>query len=188
MEHRDHVELIRAGVGGGTTWADLGSGTGAFTLALADLLPPGATIHSVDRDRHALERQSIAVRDRFPAVELHQLAADFGGPLDLPTLDGILMANSLHFERDKLRILRGVTAHLRPGGRFILVEYDADRGNPWVPHPISFARWSDLSTEAGLQQTMRIGAVPSRFLGSIYAALSIKGPDRLLAVSPQELS
>lgn len=184
MDHRDHAELIRAGVGGGATWADLASGTGAFTLALADLLGPGASIHSVDRDRPALERQSLAVRDRFPAVDLHQIAADFGEPLDLPTLDGILMANSLHFERDKLPILRRVTGYLRPGGRFILVEYDADRGNSWVPHPISFARWGDLSTEAGLQQTRRIGAVPSRFLGSIYAALSIKGPAPLVAVSP----
>jgi len=176
MDHRDHVELIRAGVGGGTTWADLGSGSGAFTLALADLLGPAATIHSVDRDRCALERQAISFRDRFPAVRLHQLVADFSKPLSLPTLDGIVMANSLHFERDKLSVLRRVTRHLRPGGRFILVEYDADNGNPWVPHPISFATWSALAAEAGLRETRRIAAVPSRFLESIYAAVSISGP------------
>ena len=39
MNHDDHVRLIREGVlGGGIAWADLGSGSGAFTLALADLL------------------------------------------------------------------------------------------------------------------------------------------------------
>jgi len=65
VDHDDHVALIRGGVGGGTTWADLGSGSGAFTLALADLLGPGATIYSVDRDQAALAKQSSALRDRF---------------------------------------------------------------------------------------------------------------------------
>jgi hypothetical protein len=54
------------------------------------------------------------------------------------------------------------------------VEYDADRGNPWVPHPFSIGRWRELASEAGLIDTVEIGRVPSRFLGSIYAAVSRK--------------
>lgn len=173
MDHDDHVALIRDGVGGGTTWADLGSGSGAFTLALADLLGPSASIHSIDRDRAVLVRQSATLRDRFPSVALHSLVADFTTPLDLPALDGLVMANSLHFERDKARVLRRVIGYLRPGGRFILVEYDADRGNSWVPHPVSFDRWTSLAAGVGLEETRRIATVPSRFLGSIYAALSL---------------
>jgi SAM-dependent methyltransferase len=174
MEHRDHVELIREGVeGAGRTWADLGSGRGAFTLALADLLGPGATIHSVDRDGRALREQATALGARFPEVALHQRVADFTGPLELPELDGVVMANSLHFVRDKLPVVRRITGHLRPGGRFVLVEYDADRGNPWVPHPLSFRSWAALAAEAGLRDTRRIASVPSRFLGSIYAAVGL---------------
>jgi len=82
------------------------------------------------------------------------------------------MANSLHFVRDKEPVLRRLLAHLRPGGRFILVEYDADRGNPWVPHPVSFARWQDIAASVGLGGTRLIGRVPSRFLGAIYGAAS----------------
>jgi precorrin-6B methylase 2 len=77
VDHADHVRLIRDGVGGGTTWADLGSGAGAFTLALADLLGPGATIYSIDRDRTALAHQARALAERFPGVTVHHLAADF---------------------------------------------------------------------------------------------------------------
>jgi len=87
MDHDDHVALIRDGIGGGMTWADLGSGGGAFTLAMADLLGPGATIYSVDRDQAALAKQSSALRDRFPNVTLHPIVADFTQPLDLPALD-----------------------------------------------------------------------------------------------------
>ena len=142
MDHRDHVRLIREGVeGAGPSWADLGSGEGAFTLALADVLGQGGSIISVDRDAGALAVLARTMRGRFPDVALTTLQADFSQSLDLPPLDGIVMANSLHFSRDKLPVLRLVRAHLRPGGRLILVEYDADRGNPWVPHPLSFRAW-----------------------------------------------
>ena len=44
MIHSDHVRLLRDGVPqAGGVWADIGSGGGAFTLALADLLGPQAT-------------------------------------------------------------------------------------------------------------------------------------------------
>jgi len=85
-----------------------------------------------------------------------------------------VMANSLHFQRDKLAVLRLVMGYLRPGGRLILVEYDSDQGNQWVPFPLSFPTWQTLSAEAGLRETRRLGAVPSRFLGSIYSALSLR--------------
>lgn len=175
MDHHDHVGLIRDGVeGAGTSWADLGSGEGAFTLALADVLGPGGSIHTVDRDGRALEVQLRALRDRFPSVAVTPRVADFTKPLELPPLDGIVMANSLHFQRDKLSVLKLVTGYLRPEGRFVLVEYDADRGNPWVPYPLSFETWLTLSAEAGLRDTRRLASVPSRFLGSIYSALSIR--------------
>lgn len=175
MDHDDHVGLLRDGVlGGGTTWADLGSGEGAFTLALADLLGPTGSIHTVDRDGRALQVQLRALRDRFPGVSLLPLVADFTKPLELPSIDGIVMANSLHFQRDKLAVLRLVGGYLRPGGRLVLVEYDADHGNPWVPYPLSFRTWATVAAEAGFRDTHRLAAVPSRFLGSIYSALSVR--------------
>ena len=117
MDHHDHVRLLRDGVtGAGSRWADLGSGEGAFTLALADLLGPTGAIHTIDRDRRALQVQLVALRDRFPTVTVTPLVADFTTLLELPSLDGIVMANSLHFERHKLPVLRLVAGYLRPGG------------------------------------------------------------------------
>ena len=175
MDHRDHVGLIREGVeGGGTAWADLGSGEGAFTLALADLLGPGGSIVSVDRDRRALLAQERALRASFPRVALAPIVADFGRPIELPPLDGVVMANSLHFSRDRLAVLRLVRGYLRPAGRLVLVEYDADHGNPWVPYPLSYATWEGLAGDAGFRGTRRLASVPSRFLGSIYSALSLR--------------
>jgi ubiquinone/menaquinone biosynthesis C-methylase UbiE len=173
VDHADHVGLIRAGVEDRAgAWADLGSGTGAFTLALADVLGGRGSIVSVDRDARALAEQRDRMAARFPSTEIRYFEADFTRPIELPSLGGILMANSLHFVRDKEPVLRRLLAQLPPRGRFVLVEYDADRGNPWVPHPLSFATWQRIATSAGLSGTRAIGRVPSRFLGAIYAAVS----------------
>src|SRR5579883_682405 len=173
MEHADHVRLLRDGVGErGGVWADLGSGWGAFTLALADLLGPGATIYSVDKDRRSLREQEQAMRARFPATTVHYLVADFTRRLDLPPLDGVVMANSLHYQRDKLPVLGFVQDYLRPAGRLLLVEYNADRGNPWVPYPLSYPTWEALATRAGFAQTRLLATTPSSFLREIYSAES----------------
>ena len=186
MDHADHVALIRAGVVGVTepgtpgasagppVWADIGAGAGAFTLALADLLGPGAEIVAVDRDAGALRANRDAVAARFPATRLRTLVGDLEEPLDLPPLDGLVAANSLHFvARDRqVAAIRRLSTYLRPGGTFVVVEYDADRGNPWVPHPFSAATWATLAGDAGLAPPAVIGRVPSRFLGAIYAAAS----------------
>ena len=171
MDHRDHVELLRAGVPGpGGIWADLGSGTGAFTLALAELVGPSGAIHSVDRDAGVLRQQRRALEATFPGFDVRYHLADFTAPLDLPLLDGLVMANSLHFQRDRNGVVRRVARYVRPGGTFILVEYDADRGNPWVPHPLSFATWKRVAEGLGLVDVRLTGRVPSRFLGAIYSA------------------
>ena len=172
MNHDDHVYLLRGGIAGPGVWADLGSGWGAFTLALADLLGPGGTIYSVDRDRGSLRDQQRAMRERFPAVAVHYLAADFTQPLDLPPLDGIVMANSLHFQRDKERVLQLVRGYLKPDGRLVLVEYNTDRGNPWVPYPLSYATWETLARRAGFATT-RLLATRSGRHSDMYSALSM---------------
>lgn len=165
--------MLRPGVHRyGGEWADLGSGDGAFTLALAELLGPGGTIYSVDKIRASLEDQAVLVRHRYPDVHLITQRANFQKSLDVPPLDGIVMANSLHFVRQKLPLVVSLRKLLKPGGRLLLVEYNLDRGNLWVPHPVSFEGWCRLAAEAGFADTVQIGARPSRFLREIYSAYS----------------
>jgi len=173
VDQADLVGLLRGGVDAkGGNWADLGAGEGAFTLALADLLGPGAHITAVDRDTGALRRLGAEVGRRFPTTRVETLVADFRKTLPLAGLDGVVMANSLHFVRDKEPVLAGVKAMLRPGGRLIVVEYGSDRGNPWVPHPFTYARWEQMAAQAGFERTRQLGAVPSRYLGSMYSAVT----------------
>ena len=162
MNHSDLVALLEGGVNArGGRWADLGAGEGAFTLALADLVGPDAHITAIDKDASALRGISSQFETRV---------ADFTKPLDLHDLDGVVMANSLHFVRDKQPVLEAVRAMLKPGGRLIIVEYGADRGNPWVPYPFTYPQWEKIAARAGFESTKLLHTIPSRWLGSMYSA------------------
>jgi ubiquinone/menaquinone biosynthesis C-methylase UbiE len=170
-------DLISGGIPGpGGAWADLGSGTGIFTRELAALVGPSATIYSVDRDGRDLERQRQSFAREQPAARITWLRADFTQPLALPELDGIVMANALHFVPYPRQgaTLGAIAGHLRrPGGRFILVEYNASASNMWVPYPIDTARFARLAAEAGLGAPVVLHRVPSRFLREMYGALAL---------------
>jgi ubiquinone/menaquinone biosynthesis C-methylase UbiE len=178
MDHQDHVALLRNGIPAqGGTWADLGSGSGAFTLALAELLGKTATIYSVDRDAGALREQERAMKARFPEAQVQYQRADFTDALHFPPLDGIVMANSLHFHHNKAPILRQVYEWLKPGGVLLMVEYNVDHGNHWVPHPFSYTTWERLATATGFAETRLLSTRPSSWLREIYAAGSQRPHD-----------
>jgi ubiquinone/menaquinone biosynthesis C-methylase UbiE len=178
MNHDDHVRLIERGVGPRGVWADVGAGTGAFTLALRDVAGPEVAIIAVDRDRGSLQALRATMERRFPGTRLRLLAADFTGSLELPPLDGILTANALHYvpAADQVAVLRRWRGCLKPGGRLVVVEYDADVGNRWVPYPLSFAMFGAVAREAGYTAPVLLATQPSRFLGQMYAAVTSPAP------------
>lgn len=172
MNHQDHINLLRKGVPEtGGVWADFGAGQGAFTLALAELLGRGM-IYAVDQNGRDLNKLAKSMRQNYPDITLNIVKADFTKPLSLPSLDGLIMANSLHFIREKESLLRHLRTYLKPDGRFILVEYNVDKGNDWVPHPLSFESWAKLAERCGFGQTTFLASRPSRFLHEIYTAVS----------------
>lgn len=170
-------DLILPGIATqGGRWADLGSGTGIFTRTLRGILGTEAEIFSVDRDGGSLAEQRRAFAAEYPDATVHYIHADFTQPLDLPVLDGILMANSLHYVRyDRQQdVLRQIVGYLRPGGSLIIVEYNARHGNPWVPYPVDYELFGSLARGVGLQDIRRLAAVPSRFLNEMYAAYGVR--------------
>lgn len=166
MTHEEMVTLIQGGVPHtGGTWADFGAGTGNFTRALRTLIGPQATLYAVDQDAAALRAQQ-------DAIPIH---ADFTQPLDLPPLDGLLIANALHWVRGQSAAMTHLVCCLRPGGRLLLVEYEAQRPRSFIPFPVPYTRFEALAQMAGLTGIQRVGTRTSPTSGmAMYAACGIR--------------
>ncbi|HYR08963.1 MAG TPA: class I SAM-dependent methyltransferase [Longimicrobium sp.] len=175
MNDRDALELLRAAVPAaeGEAWADLGAGTGVFSRALATLVGRAGRVIAVDRDARAL----ASIRGRRyppegPAAAIEVVVGDVTQPLALPPLDGVVMANVLHFIADAAGTLRRVAGLLRPGGRLVLMEYEGRRPGPWTPYPVDAARFVELAAASGFTPPHIAARRPSRFGGEIYVAVT----------------
>jgi ubiquinone/menaquinone biosynthesis C-methylase UbiE len=178
MEIREAVDLLRDAVGESAgTWADLGAGTGTFTAALAEVLGGGSTVYAVDEDAGAVR----ALGD-LPATgdtRIVPVRADFTLPLALPglgqsQLDGILLANALHFVRDATEVLTRLVQMVRQNGRVVVVEYDRRQASQWVPHPIPASRWPAMAASAGLIDATITATRPSTYSGILYVGVATR--------------
>ncbi|WCT14240.1 class I SAM-dependent methyltransferase [Mucilaginibacter jinjuensis] len=164
MTHEEAVSFIKNAVKGNQLqyWADLGCGNGTFTRALAELLPEGSPITAVDRERQRLDI------DRVNFVR-----ADFvKDNLQLEELDGILIANALHYVADKAALITRLEPQFSAQPCFIIIEYDTDRRNPWVPYPIPFDKLKLLFALLGYQRVSRVSERRSAYgSGNMYCAL-----------------
>ena len=188
VNHADHVKLIETGIerNRGGVWADFGAGSGPFTLALRDIAGPEAEIIAIDRDRSGLQTLRASMERHFPGTQLRLFQADIAGRLTLPPLDGIIAANAIHFipTRNHVALLQRWKEYLRPEGRLLVVEYDTESGNRWVPYPMSSTAFQESARAAGFTEPVLLGVRPSRWLAPIYAALTFP----IVTSSPVETS
>lgn len=139
-------------------WADLGCGSGTFTLALNSILSAGSHLIAVDKQSQ-----------RLP-VEF--LKANFEkDDLPLTGLDGILMANSFHYIRDKQKLIKKLEGYFSVTPVFLIVEYDTTRSNPWIPFPLNYQNLQVLFTGLGYSSIVKLAEAASRFGGRMYSSL-----------------
>jgi hypothetical protein len=107
-------------------------------------------IHAVDLDPRALEYMP----DHYDRVEIRKTLGDIGSPsLRLPPLDGILMANTLHFIQEQQALMRRLVSVT---DSFLIVEYERSKPNRWGPYPVGFERLRQLFTEAGVERVEKL--------------------------------
>jgi ubiquinone/menaquinone biosynthesis C-methylase UbiE len=169
MTNQEAIELIGGGANGehAQYWLDLGCGTGTFTEALATMLPAHSKIIGVDKNNQQLPPQmGNQVSIKFIETDFETEALEVAG------LDGILMANSLHFIRDKESLIRRLENHFSKGRRFLIVEYDTTASNPWVPYPIDFKGLKSIFGRVGNYSISKLGERRSLYGSAmLYGAL-----------------
>ena len=138
---RDYSEMPQS-------WVDLGCGKGLFTYALASYLPRESNILAVDQThQHLHGHDHVDITFERLNFEVEDLPFD--------NLDGVLMANSLHYVKDQAGFIDRIKRKMKPSASFVIVEYDTDRANRWVPYPVSFDKSQKLFTALGSIQKLR---------------------------------
>ncbi len=170
MELKDAINLINdksIHQQANAVWADLGCGSGLFSYALANLLPSGSTIYAIDKSNTTLTSRSNPKNNVIKQRQLNFSTDE----LHLRDLDGILMANSIHFIEDKMAVIYKLSKSMKQDGSFLIVEYDTDVPNRWVPFPVSFLSLKKLFEAAGYSKVKKNNERPSAFRSSnIYSA------------------
>lgn len=159
----DKIDSFKA-----ATWADLGCGSGLFTNALASLLADESTIYAADKNLSSFHKDSSLKSILIKPVELNFERT----PLPFNNLDGILMANSLHYVKNKKDFFEKIKTCLNANGCFLIVEYNMETANHWVPYPISFLSLKKLLHDVGFSFVEKISERPSAFnRGNLYSAI-----------------
>ncbi|HWK99263.1 MAG TPA: class I SAM-dependent methyltransferase [Parapedobacter sp.] len=168
MQVKEAVTFIQTGLSTEVIpqhWADLGCGNGTFTYALAHLLSPGSSIVAVDSLPQSLNKTvgNVSIQFQYSDINLDSFS--------LPKLDGILMANSLHYIQEKESLVKRLESCFITRKQFLIVEYESNRPNRWVPFPITFNKLSALFAHLGYEAVTKVNERPSSFGGTMYAAL-----------------
>ena len=173
IEELRPAELLRdiAGVKAGDTGVDLGSGTGVFTIALAELAA-GGTVYAVDNS----DVMHGHLRDKNPPDNIVYITADVTATGLPDGTAGVCVAGFiLHEIKDPGRLIAEARRLLEPGGTLVVVDWreDVEAFGPPRHKRISRERIRELCEEAGFTFSDYIDWTDNHF-----AALAVKTTTR----------
>jgi ubiquinone/menaquinone biosynthesis C-methylase UbiE len=150
------AEVLRAlALHSGETIADVGAGTGYFSLPLAQSVGPEGSVYAVDAQAEMLSllKQKLN-RAAITNVELIPAEADQTGLL-ASSCDLFFLANIWHEIEDQIAVLREAQRVLKKGGRIAILDWRPDvepeHGPPLV-HRVEPSRAMESLRATGFEQ------------------------------------
>jgi 2-polyprenyl-3-methyl-5-hydroxy-6-metoxy-1,4-benzoquinol methylase len=116
----------------GDNVADLGAGTGAFSLPFAKAVAPAGKVYAVDIDQGLLDY--IAEKAGKSGLKnLQTVKGEFDDPkLPARNIDLAFFHDVLHHIEHRQAYLKALAGYIKPGGRIALIEMNRD--DPGTPH------------------------------------------------------
>ena len=150
LEEAPDKALDALGTLAGLTVADVGAGSGYFTVRLSARVGSTGRVYANDLQPEMLKMLAVCKlsRENVRNVTLAQGAVD-DVKLPLAAIDLVLMVDVYHECSEPQKMLRSIRTALKPGGRLVLLEYRKE--DPEVPirfeHKMSIAE-AKLELEA----------------------------------------
>ena len=118
------------GVGEASVVADLGAGSGWFTIRLANRVGPNGKVFAEDIQRPMIQ----AIKVRVERMGLKDRVTTVLGTPNNPHLpepvDAVLIVDAFHEMEKPVLLLRTVAKSLKPKGRIGIVQHTKDGGGP----------------------------------------------------------
>lgn len=116
----------------GKTVADIGAGSGWFTVRAAERVTNSGTVYAVD-----INPQAIAYIDkRIDKAHLHNVKTILSKPdnpeLPSDSVDSVLLLKTYHEVADPVALLRNLRTSLKPGARVGIIDRDSNAENHGV--------------------------------------------------------
>jgi ubiquinone/menaquinone biosynthesis C-methylase UbiE len=113
--------------------AEIGVGTGYFTLPVARAVAPAGHVLALDIAPEMLEYLDMRIQaQKLGNITLRKVAAD-DPQLPPASVDTILMIDTIHYVKDRTAYAKKLVPALVPGGRLVIIDY--------IPKPMSERPW-----------------------------------------------
>ncbi len=160
---------------GGERVADVGAGSGYFTLRLARAVGPAGSVLAVDANADLLAHLDGRLKEAGLLNARTLLVPKDDPKLPPGSLDTVLIVDTLHYVQDRAAWLKKVRSGLAPGGRVVVIDFvpKSVEERPWGPPPSQWMSREEVDAsmaEAGLVPRKVHGFLTEQFFVEYAAA------------------
>lgn len=122
------------GIAEGSVVADLGAGSGWFTIRLADRVKPNGRVYAEDVQAQMIEVIKRRVqRENLQRIVETKLGDQIDPQLPHDSLDAVLIVGTYYEMEQPVALLRNAARALKKNGKIGIVDFTMDGGGPGPP-------------------------------------------------------
>jgi len=148
----------------GQVVADIGAGSGVFSLPLARAVKPGGSVYAVDIDKELVDHVTEAATEQG-LTNVQGVVGQATDPNMPDNVDLAFINDVLHHIENRALYLKNLAEYLKPGGRIAVIEFTPEQ-SPHKADPtliVSEAQTNEWMAAAGLKQVEKVNLFTDKY-------------------------
>jgi len=157
--------IVRLGLKPGQVVADLGAGTGLFSVPMAKAVAASGKVYAVEIDKGFLPIIDGKAKES-KLSNVRTVLGEFSDPkLPASDVDVAFMHDVLHHVEDRVGYLKAAARYIKQNGRFAVIDYRAEQ-SPHRDQPnliVSEEQVTGWMKAAGLNRVEKVDLFPDKY-------------------------